>query len=191
MFIDWCNKNIETWIIWKWYNSYWNGSAMRVWPIWYISDSLWETIQEATKSAEYTHNHPHWVKWAVVIAWIIFLIRKGRSKEEIKEKIESIFEYDLSRKLDNIRKTYTFDVTCQWSVPEAIIAFLESTDFEYAIRNAISIGWDSDTIACITWFLAEAYYGIPQDILDKAKTYLDNNMITLLDEFYEKYNINK
>ena len=150
------------------YNSWGNGSAMRVSPVGWYCDSLDDTLRIARLTALPTHNHPEGIKGAQAIAASVFLLRTGKSKEELKDYIEKTFEYDLSRKLDDIRPTYTFHVSCQKSVPEAIIAFLESNSYEDAIRNAVSIGGDSDTIACMTGALAEAYYPIPRNILDSA-----------------------
>jgi len=140
------------------YNSFGNGSAMRVSPVGWYFDTEEEVLEEARRSAEPTHNHPEGIKGAQAVALAIFLCRNGIEKQVLKERIEADFGYNLSRKLADIRLTYDFDVSCQGSVPEAIIAFLESTSFASSIRNAISIGGDSDTIACIAGSIAEAYY---------------------------------
>jgi ADP-ribosylglycohydrolase len=150
------------------YNSWGNGSAMRCSIAGWLYDDYNLTLERAKQTAEITHNHPEGIKGAQAIAAGVFMLRTGSTKEEVKEYIEKTFEYDLSRKLDDIRPEYTFHVSCQKSVPEAIIAFLESTSFEDAIRNAVSIGGDSDTIACMAGALAEAYYPIPREILDSA-----------------------
>lgn len=121
------------------YNSWGNGSAMRVSPVGFAYDSLEEVLAEAGRSAEVTHNHPEGVKGAQTTAAAVFLARTGKSKEEIKQYVEQTFAYDLSRRLDDIRPSYQFDVSCQGTVPPAIIAFLESRDFEDAIRKAISL----------------------------------------------------
>lgn len=179
------------------YNSWGNGSAMRVSPCAWVMNcgfygrtgcwpsNGWECV---TKSAEVTHNHPEGVKGAQATAVAIFLSRfyaEGHAfdycqpwsveelKDEIKKLIESNLGYDLSRTLDEIRPTYRFNESCQDTVPQAIIAFLESMDFEDAIRNAISLGGDSDTLAAITGSIAEAAYGVPDWIRDKALSYLD------------------
>ena len=187
-FIEWCENDTKLFGIFaRKQNSFWNWSAMRISPIWYFSNNLEEVLKISKISAKCTHWHKEWIKWAQSVASAIFLARQWKNKNEIKKFIEEKFWYDLNRKIDDIRLIYDFDVTCQWSVPESIIAFLESNDFEDAIRNAISIWWDSDTIACITWSIAEAYYWIPKWILELSKTYLDDDMIILLDEFYEKY----
>lgn len=177
------------------YNSFGNGSAMRVSPCAWIADcnDFAETgeiptiIREMAKlSAEVTHNHPEGIKGAMATADAIFICRcyKGKDiaecKKRVKEHIEKEYGYDLSKTLDEIRPTYSFDVTCQGSVPQAVTAFLESTDFEDAIRGAISIGGDRDTIAAITGGIAEAAYGIPDEIRDKVCSYLDKPLKDIL-----------
>ncbi len=148
------------------YNSFGNGSAMRVSPVGFAFDTLEETLAEARRSAEVTHNHPEGIKGAQAVAAAIFLARRGESKGYIREYITDTFGYDLNRTLDEIRPNYTFDETCQGSVPEAIIAFLESNDYEDAIRKAVTLGGDSDTIACITGGIAQAHYGgVPEYIV--------------------------
>jgi ADP-ribosylglycohydrolase len=130
-------------------------------------------MSEAKKSAEVSHNHPEGIKGAQAAALAVYLARMGKGRNEIKQSIVDKFGYDLDRKLDDIRPNYEFDVSCQGSVPEAIIAFLESTDYENAIRLAVSIGGDSDTIACITGGIAEAYYKtIPDNIINYASVLL-------------------
>ncbi len=172
------------------YNSWGNGSAMRVCPIAYISDDEKLVLEEAKKSAEITHNHPEGIKGAQAVTLAIFLARNRKSKEQIKHTIEKKFNYDLSRHIDDIREIYKFDVSCQGSVPEAIIAFLESTDFEDAIRTAISIGGDSDTIACITGAISQAYYqSIPNDLIIKAKQKLPANFNEIINQFEQQYSI--
>jgi len=161
---------------------------MRVSPISYAFNNLEEVLSEAKLSAEVTHNHPEGIKGAQAIAATIFLARVGRSKKEIQAYIEGNFAYDLSQTLDEIRPNYTFNVTCQGSVPQAIIAFLESTDFEDAIRNAISIGGDSDTIACMTGGIAQAFYGgVPEFIAEYALSKLSKHLCTVIESFLKKY----
>ncbi|MDR3088711.1 MAG: ADP-ribosylglycohydrolase family protein [Desulfobulbaceae bacterium] len=151
------------------YNSFGNGSAMRVSPVGWAFSSLDETLAEAEQSAACTHNHPEGVKGAQATAAAIWLARHGQSKAEIRRFITANFAYDLERSCDSIRPDYRFDVTCQGTVPEAIIAFLESKDFTQAIQLAISLGGDSDTLACITGGIAEAFYGgVPQDLQEFA-----------------------
>jgi ADP-ribosylglycohydrolase len=152
------------------YNSWGNGSAMRVSPVGWLFNTEELVLNQARLTAEVTHNHPEGIKGAQAIALSVFLARTGSSKEIIKSRIESMFGYDLNRTIDGIRPTYEFDVSCKGSVPESIIAFLESDDYESCIRKAISIGGDSDTIAAMAGSIAEAYYGyIPQEILDGVK----------------------
>ena len=158
------------------YGSYGNGSAMRVSPIAYVANSLQEAEDLAKASAEVTHNHPEGVKGAQAVAASIFLARKGYSKQKIKAYIVSNY-YKLDFSLDGIRMHYKFDVSCQGSVPQAIVAFLESVSFEDAIRNAISIGGDSDTIAAIAGGIAEAYYGIPNNIKHEGLKYVSEGLI--------------
>jgi len=165
------------------YNSFGNGSAMRVSAVGWFFDTLEKTENSAEISAAVTHNHLEGIKGAQATAAAIFLARNGKTKQEIKQYIESKYGYNLSRNLDVIRPNYLYDVSCQGTMPEAIIAFLESTDFEDAIRNAISLGGDSDTLAAITGGIAEAYYGIPKEIADKALGHLD----APLREIYERW----
>ena len=132
---------------------------MRISPVGFAYDTLEEVLERAEYFTAITHNHPEGIKGAQATAAAVFLARKGSSKEEIKAAIESRFGYDLSRSLDEIRPTYAFDVSCQGTVPQAITAFLESRDFEDAIRKAVSLGGDSDTLACITGGIAHAFYG--------------------------------
>ena len=147
------------------YNSWGNGSAMRVSAVGWAFGTLEETLRVAEISASITHNHPEGIKGAQAVAAAIFLARTGKTKAEIKEYVETRFGYDLNRTCDEIRPGYAFEESCQGTVPEAIIAFLDSTDFESAVRLAVSLGGDSDTLACITGGIAEAYYKeIPEEI---------------------------
>ncbi|WP_029232610.1 ADP-ribosylglycohydrolase family protein [Butyrivibrio sp. VCB2006] len=146
------------------YGSYGNGSGMRVSPVGWMFDSLEDTLNIARITAEPTHNHPEGIKGAQAIAAGIYLLRMGKTKEEVKKYIAETFEYDLDRKLDDIKKHYKFEVSCQKSVPEAIISFLEGESYEEVILNAISLGGDSDTIACMAGALAEVIYKIPDYI---------------------------
>ncbi len=170
------------------YNSFGNGSAMRVSPVGFAFDSLEEVLAQARKSAIITHNHPEGIKGAQAVAVAIFLARTGSSKDYIREYIEKNTGYNLRQKLDDIRPDYTFDVTCQGSVPQSIIAFLESNSYEDAIRKAISLGGDADTMACIAGGIAEAYYGdIPESILSEVRRILDPRLLDIANKFYEKY----
>ena len=172
------------------YNSWGNGSAMRVSPVGWAYDTLEEVLFQAKRSAEVTHNHPEGIKGAQATAAAVFLARKGKSKPEIKEFIEQTFLYNLDRSIDEIRPNFRFDESCQGTVPEAIIAFLESKDFESAIRLAISLGGDSDTIACITGGIAEAYYKeIPEYIIENTLKVLPLEVIQLLEDFALQFGI--
>jgi ADP-ribosylglycohydrolase len=167
------------------YNSFGNGSAMRVSPVGWAFNTLEETLLEAKKSAEVTHNHPEGVKGAQSVASAIFMARNKFSKQEIKDYVEKTFKYDLSRKYVEIQPNYTMDGSCQGSVPEAIICFLESTDFEDSVRNAIALGGDADTQACIAGSIAEAFYGeVPEKIWKKCELELDDEMTQLINQFY-------
>lgn len=159
------------------YNSWGNGSAMRVSPVGWLMEDEENVLSEARRSAEVTHNHPEGIKGAQAVALAVFWARQGESKEAIRQGLEARFDYDLQRSLEAIRPKYRFDVSCQGSVPESIIAFLEATDFEDALRNAISIGGDSDTIAAIAGSIAEAYYpSIPEALSKAALVYLPREM---------------
>ncbi len=172
------------------YNSYGNGSAMRVSPVGFAFDTLEEVLAEAKRSAEVTHNHPEGIKGAQAVAAAIFLARTGQPKDKITQYIEGRFGYNLRRTVDGIRPGYHFDVTCQGSVPEAIIAFLDSTDYEDAVRKAVSLGGDSDTQACIAGAIAQAFYGdIPDYIAAKARELLEDDLMEIVDEFNGRYGL--
>jgi len=172
------------------YNSFGNGSAMRVSPVGFAFANLEEVLREAEKSAAVTHNHPEGIKGARAIAASIFLARSGEIKEQILRYIEDTFGYNLHQTLDEIRPEYRFDETCQGSVPQAIIAFLESSDYEDAIRKAISLGGDSDTLACMTGGIAQAYYKqIPDYITERVRELLNPEMLEIVNEFNEKYEL--
>ena len=150
------------------YGSFGNGSAMRVAAAGWLFDTLDKTLEMAKVTAEVTHNHPEGIKGAQATAAAMFLARTGHSKLEIRQYVEQTFGYDLGRTCDEIRPYYHHVETCQQTVPEAIIAFLESNSFEDALRNAVSLGGDSDTLACITGGIAEAFYGMPQKLRDET-----------------------
>ena len=165
------------------YNSFGNGSAMRVSAVGWLYDSIERTRTVAKATANVTHNHPEGIKGAQATASAIYLARNRSSKEEIKTYIEKEFHYDLNRTLNEIRPTYHMDETCQKTVPEAIIAFLEAGDYEDAIRNAVSLGGDTDTLGAITGSIAEAYYGIPQTLITECRNRINKEMRDVLDEF--------
>ena len=174
------------------YNSWGNGSAMRVSAVGFAYDEMDKVLEVAKQSAEVTHNHPEGVKGAQATAAAIFLARQGESKEAIKDFVEATFRYDLARSLSQIRPTYSFNESCQETVPESIIAFLESIDFEDAIRNTISLGGDTDTMGSITGGIAEAFYGgVPDEIVQEVLPRLDAPLrkVTLqfCDQFTQPY----
>ena len=167
-------------------NSFGNGAGMRVSPCAYYANTLEECLDLAKKSAEATHNHPEGIKGAQAIAEAIYLARSGAGKDGIKQVIEQDFGYDLNKSLDEIgTKVHHFDATCQVTVPEAIICFLNSQNFLDAIRTAIQIGGDSDTIAAMAASIAEAYYGIPHFVEETMKEKFDNNMKDVIIKFNE------
>jgi len=170
------------------YNSWGNGSAMRVSPVGFAFSTEEEVLRQARLSAEITHNHPEGIKGAEATALAIFLARSGKSKETIKGRITEMYGYNLDRTVDGIRPDYSFDVSCQGTVPEAIISFLESDSYEDAVRNAVSLGGDSDTLACITGGIAEAFYGgVPGKITARVKEILPPELLEITENFCEKY----
>ncbi len=170
------------------YNSWGNGAAMRVSPVGFAFESVDDVLREAGRSAEVTHNHPEGIKGAQATALAVFLARNEKSKEEIRGEISRRFHYKLEQTLEGIRPIYRFDVSCQGSVPQSIIAFLESKSFEDAIRNAISLGGDSDTMACIAGGIAEAHYGeVPAEIAEEVRVRLPEEFLHVIDQFNRKY----
>ena len=165
------------------YNSYGNGSAMRVSAISWLYDNIDDVRHVARLSAEVTHNHPEGIKGAESVASTIFLARQGKSKEDIKQYIEDEFGYDLNRSCDEIRPNYHHVESCMETVPEAITAFLEGSDFEDVIRTAISLGGDCDTIAAIAGSIAEAHYVIPEDIKRECIHRLSAELLNVITEF--------
>jgi ADP-ribosylglycohydrolase len=172
------------------YNSFGNGSAMRVSPVGFAFNSLEEVLEEARRSAAVTHNHPEGIKGAQAVAASIFLARQKNSKERIRQYIESQFGYDLHHTIDEIRPGVTFDETCQGSVPQAILAFLDSADYEDALRKAVSLGADADTQACIAGGIAQAYYQIiPPNIIENTRRILDPDLLKIVDDFNREYSV--
>lgn len=166
------------------YGGYTNGSAMRVSPVAWAVDTLEEVETLAKWSAEITHSHPEGIKGAQAVAAAIFLARTGAHKDEIRDYIEENY-YDLDFTVEEIRPGYSHDMTCEGSVPEAIVCFLDSTDFEDAIRNAVSLGGDGDTQAAIAGSIAEAYYGIPGDLMEEVLDYMDETLTAYFWEYAE------
>ncbi len=170
------------------YNSWGNGSAMRVSPVGFAFESIEEVLEQSKMSAEVTHNHPEGIKGAQATALTIFLARKGNDKETIRKEVSQRFNYDLSRTVDEIRPNYYFNESCMETVPEAIIAFLDSEDYEHSIRLAVSLGGDSDTLACITGGIAEAYYkGVPEHIVNEVMKIIPDEFIEIIEHFRERY----
>ncbi|GGY04822.1 hypothetical protein GCM10007160_35610 [Litchfieldella qijiaojingensis] len=172
------------------YNSWGNGSAMRVSPVGFAAQSLDEAVEEARRSAAVTHDHPEGIRGAQAIAAAIYLARHGADKADIKARIEELFGYRLEKALADIRPRYRFDVSCQGSVPPSIIAFLESDDVESAIRNAISLGGDADTMACMAGGIAEAYYGgLPEELRKETMAQLDAPLREIVERFAARYGL--
>src|SRR5215472_9890097 len=170
------------------YNSWGNGSAMRVSPIGWAFDSVEKVLVEAERSAEVTHNHPEGIRGAQAVALAVFLARRGEKKTAIRQEITERFGYDLRRTADEIRSGYSFDVSCQGSVPESIICFLDSENFESSVRLAISLGGDADTMACITGAISEAHYGgIPESLELSVRNFLAQDLLEIVDRFRYKY----
>jgi ADP-ribosylglycohydrolase len=170
------------------YYSWGNGAAMRVSPIGIACNTLEEVVAQARASAEVTHNHPEGIRGAQATAAAVFLARSGYTKADIKTYIEQEFGYCLSERLDDIREHYCFDVSCQGSVPQSIIAFLEADGFEDAVRNAISLGGDADTMACIAGGIAEAFFGgVPDEIASQTLAVLDERLRNVVGEFQERF----
>lgn len=172
------------------YQSWGNGSAMRVSAAGWLYPTILQTTDHARYTAEVTHDHPEGIKGAESLAAAVFMLRNGKTKQEVRSYVRGVYGYDLNFTLDEIRPAYTFDVSCRGSVPQAFVSFFESTDFESAIRNAISLGGDSDTLAAMAGSLAEAYYGIPEEIEIKALSYLDSEMVSVYEKFKEMRHCN-
>ncbi|MBF0479747.1 MAG: ADP-ribosylglycohydrolase family protein [Candidatus Omnitrophica bacterium] len=170
------------------YNSFGNGSAMRVSPVGFAFNSEKEVLDEAKRSAECTHNHPEGIKGAQATAFAIWLGRQGESKDVIRTEISKRFFYDLNRTFDGLRFNHSMDETCQGTVPVSMIAFFESRDFEDAIRKVVSLGGDTDTLGAITGGIAQAFYKkIPDDMVQKAMALLPTDIKSIINEFYEMF----
>ncbi|MEE4353805.1 MAG: ADP-ribosylglycohydrolase family protein [Desulfatiglans sp.] len=170
------------------YNSWGNGSAMRVSPVGFAFNTEEDVLGEAKKTAIVSHNHPEGIRGAQATAFAVFLARKGLTKAQIRDMVGRRFGYYMYRTVDDIRPTYSFDVSCQGTVPEAIIAFLDSISYEDAVRNAVSLGGDSDTLACITGGIAEAFYrGVPDAVRSKLRELLPHDLLEITEAFCEKY----
>ena len=181
-FQDWINE-----VITGPYDSFGNGSAMRVSPVAWFEKHDHRVMEIAKRSAEVTHNHPEGIKGAQATAMAILWARSGVPRNRIRRDIEAQFEYDLSVSVDELRETYQYNETCQQTVPEAIVCFLEADGFEDAIRNAISIGGDSDTLAAITGSIAEAKWGVPEGVREEALGRLDEPLIKTYEGFVNRF----
>lgn len=182
-FIQWLHSDdIEP------YNSWGNGSAMRVSPVGFAFTTENEVLDQAKATAEITHSHPEGVKGAQATALAVYLAKTGSNKEDIRSRIMNQFQYDLDRTVEKIRPNYAFDISCQGTVPEAIISFLDSHSYEDAIRNAISLGGDSDTLACITGGIAEAFYGgVPEKIGSRVHEILTPDLWAITHTFRKRF----
>jgi ADP-ribosylglycohydrolase len=169
------------------YNSWGNGSAMRVSPVGFAYNTVDRVLAEAERSAVVSHDHPEGVKGAQATALAVFMARTGADKPGIRSEIVARFGYDLDRTVDQIRPTYCFNESCQQTVPEAIVAFLESEGYEHAVRLAVSLGGDSDTLACITGAIAEAFYGVPEEIRQAARARLTSDLLEVVNAFETAY----
>ena len=165
------------------YHSWGNGSAMRVSSAGWLYETMEETRQAAARTAMVTHDHPEGIKGAEAVAAAVYLARTGAGKGEIRDYITGHFGYDLSRTCDEIRPDYIFDVSCQGTVPEAIIAFLEAEDFEDNLRTAVSLGGDCDTLTCISASIGEAFWGVPEALKEECRKRLPEDMLRVLDRF--------
>ncbi len=172
------------------YHSWGNGSAMRVAPVGFAFDRVDEVLSQAERSAAVTHNHPEGIKGARATALAILLARQGADKKEIRSELQSRFGYDLRRSVEAIRPDYGFDVSCQGSVPESVVAFLDSGDYASAVRNAVSLGGDADTMACIAGGIAQAFYRqVPAEIVAAAKKGLTGDLLAVVDRFEAAYGL--
>jgi len=164
------------------YGSWGNGSAMRVSAVGDLYDTLDRTREVARLTAEVTHNHPEGIKGAECTAAVMFLARTGKSKSEIKEYVEKEFDYDITKTVDELRPFHKHDESCMDALPKALISFLEGTSYEDVVRNAISLGGDTDTIAAIAGGMAEAFYGIPDEFRKEVRKYLPKDMLEVVDK---------
>jgi len=184
-------KSFQDWLLHEElgpYESYGNGGAMRAGPIGFAAQSAEEALEEALRCASHTHNHPEGVKGAQAVALAVFLARTGVGKEGIRQELAARFGYDLDRTVGSIRPGHTFDVAAARSVPEAIVCFLDAQDFEDAVRNAVSLGGDADTMACIAGVIAEAHWGgVPEAIEREVRGRLPEEFADVLDRFRARY----
>jgi ADP-ribosylglycohydrolase len=186
MFAEWLESSDP-----QLYNSWGNGSAMRVSPVGFAFETVDTVLEQAARSVEISHNHPEGIKGAQATALSIFLARTTQDKDVIRAEITDRFGYNLDLAVDEIRPSYFFDVSCQGTVPEEIISFLDSDFYEDTVRNAISLGGDADTLACITGGIAEAYYGLlPEAIHILVKALLPEDLWTITQQFCYEFGLN-
>jgi len=182
-FIRWLRSNDP-----RPYNSWGNGAAMRVSPVGFAFETEADVLKQAALSAEVSHNHPEGIKGAQATALAVFLARTTRKKEDVRRAVTDRFGYDLARTVDEIRPAYCFDISCQGTVPQAIIAFLDGDSYEDAVRNAVSLGGDSDTLACITGGIAEAFYGpVAASIVARVQRLLTDDLWRISSRFRRTY----
>ncbi|MBX9623935.1 MAG: ADP-ribosylglycohydrolase family protein [Gemmataceae bacterium] len=182
-FVEWASQRRR-----EPYGSWGNGSAMRVAPVAWAFGTLAEVVREAGRTAAVTHDHPEGVRGAEAVAAAVFLARTGHPKDGIRGHVETAFGYDLSARLDDLRPAYRFDVSCQGSVPQSLIAFLESDGYEDAVRNAVSLGGDADTMACIAGAVAEAFYGgVSAAVAEPALARLDDRLRGVVEAFTARF----
>lgn len=166
------------------YHSFGNGAAMRVSPVGLLLDDENAVMHYAMESAIVSHNHPEGIKGAQSVALAVYLARKGATKQAIMDKITTAFGYNLNQDIDKIRKYNQFDETCQVTVPQAMVCFLQSNGYEHAIRLAVSIGGDSDTIAAITGSIAGVFYGIPEELIEQSRKFIPADIQQIIDKFH-------
>ena len=169
------------------YQSWGNGSAMRVGPVGLAFDRLEDVLAEAERSARVTHDHPQGIRGARAVAAAVFLAQRQADKRDIAEYVESEFGYSLDQPLKEVRRKFVFDVSCEGTVPWALRSFLEADDYEAAVRNAISLGGDADTLACIAGSIAGAYYGVPESIASEVLERLDDRLRDVVSRFHERF----
>ena len=168
------------------YNSYGNGAAMRVSPVGWLYDDLEVTLEVARLVTDVTHNHPEGIKGAQATVMAIFLARQGEATQNIRESIQERFKYDLNRSVDQCREEHIYNEFCQICVPDSIVCALDSESYEDAVRNAVSLGGDADTLGAIAGSIAEVIHGIPDDLIAQAQPYLDESFRPIIEEFYDR-----
>ena len=182
----WFSDRFYFWVEWKIENwvSHWNWAPMRISTIWIYFNDLKTIKSEVIKAVSGSHNSKEAIDWAYCIASLVYLAKIWKSKEEIKDFVINNFDYDINKTVQNLKDTKKwFDMSSKWTVPKAIICFLESNSYEDCIRNCISIWWDTDTIACMAWWIAEQFYWIPEEIKNEVMNYLNDNFKSIISKF--------